>query len=332
MKNKKRQYNIEVLRIISMFLVLLIHYNFSINGQPDNEMLSLDFYKSIGILELQSLDVVCVNCFILISGYFGIHWKWYSFFNFIFQIFFWVIFSYIFACFIHYEAVSYSLFLHKIATFLSYNWFILSYLGLYLFAPVLNKFIENSSKSELVLFTFAFYLFQTVFGYLTKSVPEFNDGMSFISLIGLYFLGACIRILDTKYFKLNKYLDLTIYLGLGFLLTIISLIAIRLGFTKSVYGYMNPIVLMESLSLYLFFTKININAPWVMFFSSSAFAVYLFHYNPSIYPFYLDLCRFFSDNLGFGGILLFLSVLFVSVVFLDKTRNFIFQKCWNLIV
>lgn len=88
-KNKKRQINIEVLRIIAMLLVLVGHFNIACNGDVTYELVHTNLLKAIGIAEVKSWTFVCVPCFIVISGYFGIHWKWKGLFNYLFQIGFW---------------------------------------------------------------------------------------------------------------------------------------------------------------------------------------------------------------------------------------------------
>ena len=72
------------------------------------------------------------------------------------------------------------------------RWFIEAYIGLYILAPMINRFIEKSTHRELGIFILAFYLFSTLFGYLGKAY-DFNKGMSIISLVGLYLIGAYLR-------------------------------------------------------------------------------------------------------------------------------------------
>ena len=88
-KANYRQLNIELLRIFSMLMVLVIHYNVGTNGQTTHEMVVTEPIKAIGIASLKSLSFICVNCFIIISGYFGIKWKCKGFCNYLFQISFW---------------------------------------------------------------------------------------------------------------------------------------------------------------------------------------------------------------------------------------------------
>ena len=72
-----------------MLMVLVIHYNVATNGQTTHEMVLTEPWKAVGVASLKSLSFICVNCFIIISGYFGIRWKWKSLCNYLFQIAFW---------------------------------------------------------------------------------------------------------------------------------------------------------------------------------------------------------------------------------------------------
>ncbi len=80
---QERSSNIELLRILSMFLVLTIHY-IPYRTLPTHDTLAHDTLGTLFDLELRSISFVCVNCFILISGYFGIRWKLKSFSNLLF--------------------------------------------------------------------------------------------------------------------------------------------------------------------------------------------------------------------------------------------------------
>lgn len=67
-----RQHNLELLRIVAMLMVLFIHYNLPVRGKPTPELMHAAFWSSLFTLSLQSVLIVCVNCFVLISGWFGI--------------------------------------------------------------------------------------------------------------------------------------------------------------------------------------------------------------------------------------------------------------------
>ena len=79
---KERDLNIELLRVICMVFVVLFHVNLNvILRNPDTS----DFLNYCAIAG-NALVAVAVDCFVLISGYFGIKWKSRSFLGLFFQI------------------------------------------------------------------------------------------------------------------------------------------------------------------------------------------------------------------------------------------------------
>ena len=75
----------ELLRIVAMFLVLVVHADFFSLGTPTQELCQTMPLFAWGQFVVQSIAVVCVNVFVLLSGWFAIRPKWKSFLNFIFQ-------------------------------------------------------------------------------------------------------------------------------------------------------------------------------------------------------------------------------------------------------
>ena len=79
----KRNTNIEILRILLMLMVCFLHLAvhgygyFSHNTHPLNNVSDHSFLLSL----LVSLTIPAVNTYVLISGYFGIKFKWNSVFS-----------------------------------------------------------------------------------------------------------------------------------------------------------------------------------------------------------------------------------------------------------
>lgn len=71
-----RQSNFELLRLFAMFLVLVVHSDFWILGRPTATCLIEMPVQSFTKVMVESIAIVCVNCFILISGWFGIKATW----------------------------------------------------------------------------------------------------------------------------------------------------------------------------------------------------------------------------------------------------------------
>ena len=64
-----RQSNFELLRILAMFLVIVIHADFLSTGLPSPEEYYADWLPVTTKVLFESISIVCVNVFILISGW-----------------------------------------------------------------------------------------------------------------------------------------------------------------------------------------------------------------------------------------------------------------------
>lgn len=70
--NHARNSNIEALRIVAMFLILVIHVNFFSIGEPTTEKAVTDAVPTFVSCLFQSIAYISVDLFVLISGWFGI--------------------------------------------------------------------------------------------------------------------------------------------------------------------------------------------------------------------------------------------------------------------
>ena len=170
--NVERESNMELLRIVAMFLVLVVHSDFFSLGIPTQDLCNTSPIFAWGQFFFQSISIVCVNVFILISGWFGIRPRWRSFLNFIFQCLFFSCGIYV-VCLIaglsdfSLNGLSQCLFLTDL------YWFIIAYIGLYIYAPVINTFVENVDSKTLRNFLLMFFAFQTLYAW-------FSNGASFL--------------------------------------------------------------------------------------------------------------------------------------------------------
>ena len=140
MERAIRQSNFELLRIVAMLLIVAHHFLIA-TGRLD--------YRS-GTLRggelVNSFCVVGVNCFILISGYFGIKFKWSKV-------------AWLFYAIAFVAAVDFCLGMTGAAVFDSdyaintiipftkrHNWFVPTYLALMCLSPLLNKALNAAGK------------------------------------------------------------------------------------------------------------------------------------------------------------------------------------------
>lgn len=134
-KVKQRQSNIELLRIISMFLVLIVHSDFFSLGSPNMESFITKPFFSFSQLLFQAISIGCVNIFVLISGWFGIKPNLKGFIKFIFQCLFFLVGIYLVLTLCGLTDMSPKGILKGIAgclLLLKWNWFIKAYICLYI--------------------------------------------------------------------------------------------------------------------------------------------------------------------------------------------------------
>lgn len=331
---KLRQTNIELLRIFSMLMVLVIHYNVGTNGQTTHEMVMSEPLKFVGIASLKSLSFICVNCFIIISGYFGIRWKRKSLCNYLFQIAFWGGMIHIIAVGLGMANFSIKHLADNMLLFLVYgNWFFVSYLALYMLAPIMNAYIEKVETRQLGWMVLAFYSFQTLFGWIFKNCIEFSQGLTFVSFMGLYLLGAYLKRSDLKCFGWKSSRDLAMYAGVGAICVIISMISNYIGFEKDIYSYISPLQILQTIYLFLFFKKIHVRSKYdksILFFSTSAFAALLMHSWDGVQVYRFGLL-WIDNNLSFPFVftMLYIVIFFVVACCLDKIRILVWNRVYK---
>lgn len=198
-----RQSNMEMLRIIAMFMILVLHADFWSLGAPTISDFHRAFIPSTVRVFVEALAIVSVNVFVLISGWFTIKPSVKGFCNFIFQCLFF--FIGIYAVMLMTGLADLSIKGLAICFFLtSKNWFIKAYIGLYILAPILNVFSEKASKKELGIFLVCFYTFQSIYG-CSGAATYIASGYSTFSFIGLYLLAQYIKRYYTNDYKWGGY-------------------------------------------------------------------------------------------------------------------------------
>lgn len=278
-----RQSNIELLRVISMFMVLLGHY-YVISGFSDIDIISFNW---IGMQFLGAWSKVAVDIFVIITGYFLVNqtFRWKKVLKLLSCTYFWgiivLLLGFALGLSIKTDYIYKSLF-----PLTPLNWFARSYLLLYISIPLFNKIINSVSKARLgqiiIALTTIFYTVPTLIstfisggGYLTS---YFTFGI-------MYMIGAYIR----KYgdAKLDK---ISIYAGIVSIILILSSILWNdIHMHEGLYiMYLahkgNSVVgLLAAIGIFTIFKNIKISYnPFINTVASTTFAVYLIHNNPII--------------------------------------------------
>lgn len=349
-----RQLNMELMRIVAMMLVLLVHATFLSNPWPVRQMFEDDFVNTFVFSYVEALALVCVNCFILISGYFSIKPKWKSFFNLIFIIYFYKALIFTIDCCAHgFNSERLILTLYPFT-----DWFVGAYLGLYLLSPLINKFADNAEEKEFRWFLIVYLALQITLGWLFPSVSKieqlqeaafmgFNNGYSVLAFVGLYCLARYVKLhghrtLAPLYQRLRARHFMMLFFAFALINT--ALFAVSRLYTGELSYYLshlfekysNPFTMAASVSLMFFFIKLKVPtstpmAPAIIVFGKSAFAVYFIHFNFFTLPYYKQAAHAIFDALPIWGwipaIVLFVIVVYTFCVLIDQARI----AAWNAI-
>lgn len=253
-----------------MLMVLNLH---SFRGYDYGSGLgqAFDFFR-------ESTSICAVNAFIIISGYFSIKWKKKSFYNLVFQLFFYSFTIYGFCVIFKIIPFEKKQFLQCFLAMSSAWSFIRSYLILYFFSPLLNEFSERQNRKA--LFTYIVILF----------VAENFIFMSFdsINFLLMYLIGRWIRKTDAVTdFKINAH---RAYWFTTFFIFLISYsIFIIFHFKAEImtqlvlaYSYASPLVILQSVFLFLVFSRLTIRSKIVNWAAESCLAIFLIHMHPAI--------------------------------------------------
>lgn len=325
--------NIELLRILAMFMVLVVHADFFALGTPTYDDLCSKPLNVFSRIFIEGWAIGCVNIFVLISGWFGIHPKIKSFASLLFQCAFFIIGFYL--LFGALGIVNFNLSGFEDSLMLTkWYWFIKAYIFLYILSPVLNSFIEHTEKKHYKTILIAFFSFQTIYGWLYNSTEWFVHGYSTISFIGLYLLAAYVRKYKPRFSTHKKIIDVTVIAVMTILFATISYYKLSQQdpIWEPMLAYTNPIVVVMALFYLLLFNKLHFNNRFVNWVAASSFAVFLFHLNHSITePFFVPLIRHIYRHTS--GILCILAIgitlvgVFSLAVVIDQLRILL----WNQI-
>lgn len=334
--NKQRQSNIELLRMVSMFLVLLVHADYFSLGGPtllEIHQTPLDAYFRVFF---EAVSIVCVNVFVLISGWFGITPTAKGLCNFIFQCLFFLTGLYLITLAIGVSELS----LKGIAGCFfatEQNWFIKAYLLLYILAPVLNSFVATASRLVYKRVIIGFFLFTCTYGWI-GAAKFMMQGYSTLFFIGLYLLARYIRVYIPKWSLYKPTIDFSIYLVCVMLVTCVCFIFPLLFnkfFPLDMFSYICPTTIVGALSLLLCFTKINIQKRFVNWCGISCFAVFLMHVSPSTLWHFKSLFIYLHERMSvfeyWGATFIILLCIFIVSILIDKIRIMIWNRLYSKI-
>lgn len=335
-----RQMNLEMLRIVTMFMIIMLHFlahGGVLNALP-SDGLKFYFYWSVA-----GICYVAVNCYVLITGYFQSISKFRlkKLLLLLMEVFFYSIIIYMGLCLFDIRQFTVKDFLLALfPTLNSEYWFVTIYIGLYILSPFINWALNQlEHRQHLLLLIMLIALFSAWPNLFFLSVGlNFGGSFGIVWFFVLYCIGAYIRKYSKKESNVWKWVGSYLILsGLipfsKFILSKISVKYLNSFVPDSLfYSYNSILVLGASIALFNIFIRIQIKNTFflhmIRFFSGSVFGIYLIHDNPFIREYMWNTLAI-SQYLNFKGFpfIMLGTVLLIFMIgtFIDKLRIILFN-------
>ena len=336
--SKVRESNLELLRIVAMFFIVLHHLivhgmrNVGYLAYPLEEIY-LD--KQIPLIVLNAFTVVAVNCYVLISGYFGINPTKKKLWNLFAICAFYSVGHYLVYAILN-DTFNIKTFVYSFLPF-SHNqglWFVTCYIGLFFISPLLNaavSYLSEKKVSEWMKVLGGLAIITFYFGYLWRTELNYN-GYSIENFIFLYMIG---RYLNLKIQPVKRNVKVLICYFVCTLIT--ASLGIFFLECKGISDYLyywawrynSPFVILGAVSLFMFFNSLTIRKKWINYIAASTFSVYLIHENVHVNMLIYDYVHEFLLGMNIGYIILYLLMIgllvFVGCVIIDLVRRWLFD-------
>lgn len=334
---KERNSNFELMRIISMFFIVLFHMIIPTGGNLIN---------NTGGLTKVLLEFICmviivhVNSYILVSGYFQYDKK-FSFkkiLNLAGMAWFYKVVIALIMYFTKLHEFS-ILEIIKILSPIEYqnNWFLIAYISMYILSPYMNILIEKLSQKEHRKLIIILFIVFTIIPTITFQSTFHNTGFDLIHFLYLYIVGAYLKKYPIKenihfknYSKTKKrwiFLILFLFFGIfNFLLYEFSLQLKNMTSSNTInyyanlistnaYYYQNPILIFQSICYFLFFETLDFKSKIINKIASLIFAVYIIHENPFVLRYMYKFLGINTNTMHSSSILIrmVISTIFVMV-------------------
>ncbi|MBQ8227486.1 MAG: acyltransferase [Clostridia bacterium] len=347
----KRNAGLDLLKIFSTFLVVILHLLGAGGILSSVEPLSAN-YNITWLLETIAYN--SVNIFCITTGFVYAktqNHRWNKLFNLWGAVFFYsVIFAGVF--FLSGKIVFAEAIYNSMPVTNKNHWYFSAYVCLWLFIPYINKMLCTLSKKQHVtLILIGFVLFcchYFAYGILQTDIYVLKSGYSPLWLLYLYFIGSYISLHGENLKKIKQSTLLIIFVACNLLAWGIKMIFVFIGtdFTDKLSGmivsYPSPPMVVSSVTLFLIFINLKVKeSKFIQTLSATAFFVYILHTNPLFYFNILsDSLVFISDKPWY---ILIFSVLGIAIAIylictiIDILRQKLFaiihiNKLYNFII
>lgn len=307
--HNERDSRLELLRLIVMFMILMIHAS----SKAFNQYADISLPRAVVV----DFSICAVNVFVLITGYFGASFRFKKLFNLLFQVAFVIALTFMLLSLPQFGSdfvINKRIFVY---------WFIYAYIGLLVVSPLLNNL--NFGRKTLLVFILIFYIITSFFDLFVECY-SFRHGYSFTWFIVVYLIGVYIRQYRPNVSKLGL---------IGIFLLALSLNVCLTAFVPKAAFYSNPFVVVESISLFMFFLKLEpFHNKIVNYLAASATMIYLVNDSLVGEKIYVDtINRLFQSETTTSFILYTTALMlcyYIAGILIDQLRKVAWWGVWKI--
>lgn len=312
-------------RILATLMVLVVHFTgWFVDGPSDFFNDAFPLSMRIGQHLICSMCVVCVNMFLIISGWYGVKLSFSSL---------WKIWTILVAAYIPCYIASVAYFGHfsmkalgsGFIAFSRESYFVQCYLMLMFFSPVINlffeKYRENTLKYVLVFWGIEVFM-ETICN--NKSLC-FEEGYSLIHFVLMYMLARSLSYRKEQILHVKRYVWVLGYLACTAIYFLLSIYKFKH------IGYSCPVVVLSSFCLFIPFLYRSFYNKWVNWIAASTFMVFILHTCSPVSTVLVWLDNYLLMRFPYGiylfSYLFVCAITFFACIFYDKIRMKIVDMC-----
>lgn len=322
-QTKKRNSSIELLRIIAMIDIVMFHYlsrNCNLYAVENSRIAEdVNLWKE---MIFQYIGYLGVPCFMFISGYYGIKFKWGRFGGIVEQCFFYGIVSFIGLWLINGNRPPF----YELLAINNY-WFMVAYLMVMLISPALNSMIGSLDSKQLLLVILSLYAVD--FGGVISS---HSVGGGFATLMMIYLVARWMRLYLPELLKKHS-----VWCFLILLLIQVSLVSAcylfqHIGIKVIIGSYDNIVNILIVGFLVITIEKYHFHNKFINYVALSTLSVYLLSESGWGQIFFNDLYIAWGGN-EFQVLPYLLSsvIVFAVIIVIDKIRILIRTSIFKVI-
>lgn len=290
----QRNYGIDFLRIVSMFMVLLLHVLLN-DGLINRDVINTSYWVS-WFIEISAYGAV--NCFALISGYVmcNSNPKISKLFSLWLQIVFYTVGFFVLFAIINHKFNLYAFIENCLPISTKRYWYTSAYFGMFFLIPLLNSAVNNIEKKvfeKVLVVCFLCFCIRASLIPLSNEPFNLGGGYSTLWLSLMYITGAYIKKYNVTE-KIKKSTAIIIYAVMT-VLTFLSKVVIHYltqaflekpFWTDIFVSYISPSIVLASIGLFIFCLKLSysdVAKKFISFFAPASLGVFLIHTNGNIW-------------------------------------------------